>query len=112
MVSFLETPPRITMEVLNMLPERTRCELIDNTLYIHPARSSARQKTIYKFIDQFYLLLEGKSIGELYPSPIDVFLNHKSTYQRDLTFVRTKNLAIVKEKNQFTPAFVRQTFKF
>jgi Uma2 family endonuclease len=112
MVSLLERRPRTTVEVFKTLPEGTRCELIDTKLYLYPASSFALQKTICKLIDQFYLLLEGKSIGELYPSPIDVFLNHKNAYQPDLTFIRTKNLEIVKETSQFTPAFVRHTFKF
>jgi Uma2 family endonuclease len=97
MVSFLEKPPRTTMEVFKMLPEGTRCELIDNTLYMSPAPSSLHQKTIYKLTGQFYLLLEGKSIGELYPSPIDVFLNEKNAYQPDLVFILNENLEIVKE---------------
>ncbi|MFM9840154.1 MAG: Uma2 family endonuclease [Cyclobacteriaceae bacterium] len=97
MVSLLEKPPRTTMEVFKMLPEGTRCELIDNTLYMSPAPSSSHQKTIYKLTGQFYLLLEGKSIGELYPSPIDVFLNEKNAYQPDLVFILNENLEIVKE---------------
>ncbi len=97
MVSLLEKPPRTTMEVFKMLPEGTRCELIDNTLYMSPAPSSSHQKTIYKLTGQFYLLLEGKSIGELYPSPIDVLLNEKNAYQPDLAFILNENLEIVKE---------------
>ncbi len=97
MLSLQERPPRTTMEVFKMLPEGTRCELIDNTLYMSPAPSSAHQKIIHKLNGQFYILLEGKSIGELYPSPIDVFLDEKNAYQPDLVFILNENLEIIKE---------------
>jgi Uma2 family endonuclease len=90
-------PPKTLLEVYRMLPEGTRAELINDQLFMSPAPTSAHQRTIFKITGQMYVLLEKNAIGELYPSPIDVFLDDKkNACQPDLVFVLNKNLKVVK----------------
>lgn len=91
-------PPKTTMEVFKMLPEGTRCELINGTIYMSPAPTSTHQKIAFRLIGQFYNLIEETSIGELIPSPIDVYLeDQKNAFQPDLAFVLAENAAIIRE---------------
>lgn len=85
------------MEVFKMLPEGTRCELIENKLYMSPAPSSLHQRIIYRLVGQYYAHLEKTNLGEFLPSPIDVFLNEKNAFQPDIVFISQKNASIVKD---------------
>ena len=93
----IQHPPRTLLEVYRMLPEGTRAELIDNTLYMSPAPKPRHQKIVYSLTGQFYLLLAKKKVGELYISPIDVFLDSKNALQPDLIFMQKGSSAVVKE---------------
>lgn len=98
MVSFVEKPPRTTMEVFKMLPEGTRCELIDGIIYISPAPTTSHQGTLFLLTGQFYNFLNKTKKGEVYISPIDVYLDdRKNAFQPDLIFISNENLSIIKE---------------
>jgi len=98
MIAPFQTPPRTTLEVFKMLPEGTRCELIDNVLFISPAPISQHQKISFQLSGQLYALLAKIRSGEAFAAPIDVFLDQKNAFQPDIIFIRNENLSIIKEE--------------
>jgi Uma2 family endonuclease len=98
MVSAIEKPPRTTMEVFKMLPEGTRCELINGTIYMPPAPSLDHQDAVTHIGSQIYSYVKKKKLGKAYISPIDVYLDDRdNAFQPDFVFVSNKNLSILKE---------------
>jgi Uma2 family endonuclease len=97
MINLLERPPRTTMEVFKMLPEGTRCELIDKTLYMSPAPSMSHQGLVSTLAGLFFIYQNQTKTGRYYVSPVDVYLNDKNVYQPDLVFILNENLDIIKE---------------
>lgn len=81
-----------------MLPEATLAEVIDETLYMSPAPSPAHQKIlqkIFKMIDDY---VETNSLGEVFISPVDLFLDeHSNAVQPDLVFLHAKRPVRVDE---------------
>jgi Uma2 family endonuclease len=97
MIASYQSPPRTALEVYQMLPEGTRCELIDNILYMSPAPLSEHQKISFQLSGQLYSLLINSGIGEAFAAPIDVYLDQKNAFQPDLVFISSQNIAIIKE---------------
>jgi Uma2 family endonuclease len=98
MVSLLERPPRTTMEVFKMLPEGTRCELINGIIYMSPAPSLNHQDAVTHIGSQIYSYVKKRKLGKAYVSPIDVYLGDRANaFQPDFVFVSNQNLSILKE---------------
>jgi Uma2 family endonuclease len=91
--------PRTAMEVFNMLPEGTRCEVIDNTLYMSPSPTSDHQDILG---DIFYKIKQSviqNQNGKVFISPLDVYLdNEHSVVQPDILFVKSDNLHLIQKK--------------
>ncbi len=86
------------MEVFKMLPEGTRCELIDGIIYMSPAQTISHQGTLTSLTGQFYNFVTKSKRGEIFVSPIDVYLdNKKNAFQPDLIFIAKENGSIIKE---------------
>ena len=85
------------MEVYRILPEGTRAELINDTLYMSPAPTTKHQKVIFTLAGQFYAYINEKKNGEVLISPVDVFLNEKNAVQPDIAFIANENISIIKE---------------
>ena len=81
------------MEVFNMLPEGTRCEVIDNTIYMSPSPTSTHQDIlgdIYLYLKLFVLQHD---LGKVHIAPLDVYLNDEGdVVQPDLLFVKKGHL--------------------
>lgn len=98
MVSLLERPPRTAMEVFKMLPEGTRCELIDEIIYMSPAPTTTHQSFSFTLGGQFFNFINKTKKGVGFTSPIDVYLdNRKNAFQPDLIFIANENRSIIKE---------------
>jgi Uma2 family endonuclease len=99
MINLIENPPRTTMEVFKMLPEGTRCELINGIIYMSPAPTTSHQRISFTLSGQFFKLINEKKIGEGFASPIDVYLdNKKNAFQPDIIFVSNENSSIIREE--------------
>lgn len=88
-------PPRTGMEVFEMLPEGTLCQLINNNIVISPAATPNHQnlsKKLFQAIERKVQLLD---LGETFYSPIDVYLNNTNVYQPDIAFVMKSRLNII-----------------
>ena len=91
-------PPRTLLEVFKMLPEGTRVELIDNSLYMSPAPTTNHQDasgTIYTFLNMH--VIKGK-LGKAFAAPIDVYLSKTNAFQPDIVFISNDNLDTIKEE--------------
>ncbi|MBX2899940.1 MAG: Uma2 family endonuclease [Cyclobacteriaceae bacterium] len=90
-------PPRTLLEVFKMLPEGTRAELIDNSLYMSPAPSVSHQDIAGTLYSSILVFIRKQQIGKVFISPIDVFLTKSNVFQPDIVFVSNPNLSILKE---------------
>ena len=85
-------PPRTIMEVFKMLPEGSLAEIIDNTLFMSPAPSPFHQRLILTLATQINTFVSTNKLGEVFVSPIDVFLDETSNVvQPDLLFISSTN---------------------
>jgi Uma2 family endonuclease len=85
------------MEVYKMLPEGTLAELINGQIYMPPAPNTDQERASTKLLTKLVNFTEQRSLGEVFDSPYDVFLDEKANaVQPDIAFVAKANLAIVK----------------
>jgi Uma2 family endonuclease len=87
----LDRPPKTLMEVYRMLPEGTRAELIQGTIFMSPAPLLDHQRLILKLSISMGQFIENHRLGELFTAPTDVYLNSENAFQPDLVFVSTAN---------------------
>lgn len=88
-------PPRTGMEAFKLMPEGTLCQLINDVLITSPAPTPKHQhlsKKIFKAIER---LVESKELGELFFSPIDIYLNETNVLQPDIVFIAKEQLHII-----------------
>lgn len=77
-----------------MLPEGTLAEVVENALYMSPAPTPGHQKISITLSSAIFNFASKGNIGEVYYSPIDVFLDETSNaVQPDIVFF-FKNTAI------------------
>ncbi len=91
--------PRTAMEVFDMLPEGTRCEVIDNSLYMSPSPTSDHQDILGDIFFKIKQKVNQYESGKVYVAPLDVYLdNELSVVQPDIIFVKTDNLHQIKKR--------------
>ena len=86
------SPPRTIMDVFKMLPEGTLAELINGQIFMSPAPTNKHQrlvKSLCRILDDY---VEKNSLGEVFISPSDVYLDSTSNaVQPDLYFISKEN---------------------
>jgi Uma2 family endonuclease len=86
------------MEVFKILPEGTLAELIDGSIYMSPAPTPQHQRIIGKLYRILTDHIEKNSLGEVFISPCDVFLDETANaVQPDLIFIAADNSSAVEE---------------
>ncbi|MFN7259853.1 MAG: Uma2 family endonuclease [Cyclobacteriaceae bacterium] len=86
------------MEVFKMLPEGTRCELIEGIIYMSPAPTINHQDAVLSLGSEVLQFAKKKNLGKIFISPVDVYLDsHKNAFQPDLVFISNNRLNIIKE---------------
>ncbi len=88
-------PPRSGIEAFELMPEGTLCQLINDVLIMSPAPTPKHQlfsKQVFKAIER---LVEAKDLGQVFFSPIDVYLNNTNIFQPDIVFVSKERLHII-----------------
>jgi Uma2 family endonuclease len=94
--------PRTAMEVFDMLPEGTACEVIDNTLYMSPSPTITHQRLLGKIFRKISSFAEENNLEEAFFSPSDVYLNNgKNVVQPDIFFVKKKRESIIQTKGVY-----------
>jgi len=96
--------PRTAMEVFNMLPEGTLCEVIDNTLYMPPSLTTDHQRLLTKLTSKIDSFAEENDLGTVLAAPCDVYLdNEQSVVQPDILFVKKDREYIIAKKGIIGP---------
>ena len=91
--------PRTAMEVFNMLPEGTLCEVIDNVLYMSPSPTTDHQRILLNIAFEIKSFLSRQPLGEVFVAPCDVYLdNEENVVEPDVIFVSKAKSGIVKRK--------------
>ncbi len=95
----IASPPKTIMEAYQCLPEGTLAELIDNVIYMSPSPVYNHQKMVKTFLTRINSYFSKNNIGEIIPSPFDVYLDENSNaVQPDLTIIFKENLSILNPK--------------
>lgn len=90
--------PATALDVFRLLPEGTRCEVLNNTLYMSPSPLFSHQKLLTDIIAKMWACIEEKDLGILLAPPFDVYLEGQlSAVQPDVIFISNKNKKIIKE---------------
>jgi Uma2 family endonuclease len=96
--NFISEIPSTALEVYQMLPEGTRCEVIFNELIMAPSPSREHQSTLIKLTVILYQYLADHPIGTLYSAPFDVYFEqNEAVVQPDLFVVLNKEQHIVQK---------------
>jgi len=91
--------PRTAMEVFNMLPEGTRCEVIDNTLYMSPSPSTNHQDILGDIFFKIKQILNQNGAGKVFIAPLDVYLSSETdVVQPDIIYISKNKSDIIQKK--------------
>ena len=94
--------PLTAVDVYNILPEGTRCEVIFNELIMSPSPSKDLQFVLIKLTTLLFQFLEVKKTGILLSAPFDVYFDNEiSIVQPDLFIVLKENEHIIQKKGVF-----------
>lgn len=96
----IDRPPRTAMEVFELLPEGTLCEVIENQLYMAPPPNDSHQKTSVVLLLQIGNFITNNELGEVRHAPYGVYLDDENVVEPDLLFISKENLGLIK-KNGF-----------
>ena len=98
----IEQVPKTALDIFRMLPEGTLCEVIENVLYMSPARKYTHQRLLFLLAKKISNHAEQHQIGEVFISPVDVYFESLlSAVQPDLLFVSNENKGIINEDGYF-----------
>lgn len=86
-----QQPPRTAVEVYSLLPEGTRCEVVENQLYMSPAPIRKHQRISAVIQAKLFSFVEENGLGEVYDAPTDVYIDEKNIFQPDIFFISNKN---------------------
>ena len=94
------TIPRTAMEVFEMLPEGTLCEVIDNFIYTTPPPSTDHQRISFRIAGRIDSFLIENPLGEAFAAPCGVYLNAggENVVEPDIFFVKKERSYIIEEK--------------
>ncbi|MCG6168762.1 Uma2 family endonuclease [Leptospira sanjuanensis] len=81
-----------------LLPEGTLAELLDGEIVMVPARIPEHQRVSGKLFTLLLPCVERKKLGEIFFSPIDVFLDEHNVVQPDLVYISNAKNSIIGEK--------------
>jgi len=97
--SSYQNPPRTAMEVFNLLPEGTLCEVVENQLYMSPSPNRKHQDLSGRIFNALYNYAELNKSGKVYYAPIDVFIEpQRNAFQPDIIFVSNSNASILSDR--------------
>jgi Uma2 family endonuclease len=90
--------PSTALEVFRMLPKGTRCEVLNNTLYMSPSPFYRHQQLLTDIVILLGGLIKENNAGVLLAAPFDVYLKEQSSaVQPDIIFIANSNKKILKE---------------
>lgn len=90
-------PPRTAMEVYELLPESTRSEVIDNTLYMPPTPSFEHQEVSGELLYGILPFVKENNPGKCVVAPISVYLDEGNVVEPDLVYISNEKLRIIQK---------------
>lgn len=97
MIDFLGIP-RTAVEVFNMLPEGTYCEVIDNTLYMLPTPTTTHQISLMNILSKIHKEVTANDLGTAL-TRCDLYLDGGETIVvPDIFFVKKDREHIIQTK--------------
>lgn len=76
---------------------KTSCQLVNGELITSPAPTPYHQKVLSNLNDKFKAVAR-QTGGEVYFSPIDLFIDRKNVFQPDLLYLSKENLKFITTK--------------
>nr|MBA4141252.1 Uma2 family endonuclease [Segetibacter sp.] len=80
-------PPRTGIQAFKLMPEGTLCQLINDKLIMSPAPTTPHARAQNKIFITLYEFVEQMGKGEVFCTPIDVYINNKNVFQPDIFFI-------------------------
>ena len=90
--------PRTAMDIYEMLPEGTLCEVINNTLYMAPSPNFTHQDTSSDLFLEIANHVKENKMGKAWAAPIGVWLDGKNAVEPDIVFLSNSNFEIIQTK--------------
>jgi len=91
--------PRTAIEVFNLLPEGTLCEVIDNTLYMSPSPTTDHQRILFDLAYQLRSAIKDTGLGEVFIAPCDVYLDaEQNVVQPDIIYIKKEHADVIQRK--------------
>lgn len=85
-------PPKTLLEVYQLLPEGTLCQLIQNHLIMSPSPSESHQRVLDKIYRLLGNFVEEQDLGVTRVAPYDVHFDEENVYQPDIIFIANAHL--------------------
>ncbi|MEO6167936.1 MAG: Uma2 family endonuclease [Chitinophagales bacterium] len=93
----IDRPPRTAMEVFELLPEGTLCEVIENQLYMAPPPSEFHQAVLTDLIVEIGNYVKQYQLGIVRVAPYGVYLDNKNVVEPDLLFIAQENIGAIQK---------------
>ena len=87
-------PPRTALELFKILPEGTRCQLIDDHIIMSPSPIWKHQDIVRIVLTTISNYLSINPIGKVL-SDVDIYINEKNVYRPDVFFVEAEQMDIL-----------------
>ena len=87
-------PPRTALELFKVLPEGTRCQLIDDHIIMSPSPVWKHQDVVKDILFQIESFLRKNTLGKVL-SDVDIYINEKNVYRPDVFFVSNEQMDIL-----------------
>lgn len=89
-------PPRTALELFKILPEGTRCQLIDGHIIMSPSPVLTHQKAVIIITTAIKNHLDIYKSGEVY-SDVDIYINETNVYRPDIFYISNEQMHIIGE---------------
>ncbi|MFT4154013.1 Uma2 family endonuclease [Parafilimonas sp.] len=87
-------PPRTALELFKILPEGTRCQLIEDHIIMSPSPIWKHQDIVKIILFRIESYLRKNPIGKVL-SDVDIYINEKNVYRPDIFFVADEQMDIL-----------------
>lgn len=91
--------PKTAIDVFNLLPEGTLCEVLENQLFMSPAPNRLHQEISAIIFNKIFNFVSENNLGKTYSAPIDVFIDPpKNAFQPDIIFIAKENFHLLSNR--------------
>ena len=97
-ITSLNKIPRTAIEVYELLPVGTRCEVIQNTINMLPVVNFPHQETNSDLFFEMSKHVRELKLGKVICAPVGVWLNNKNAVEPDIVFISNENFEIIEHK--------------